>query len=746
MKKIVFLSLFICFSLAFYLSIMESKNQEIIDFTNLEIQTAHPFIIPETIPFSNPMELSSILEKVANDTNVNIIRGARYFRKDQTIEYIKYAWLTEESPMFEDILIKEGRLPKIKENNYIVTTKEVSYDLPQIGTIASLGQNFSILPLDKSFEVLPTSGRYFIEANDSKQINFFLETLSNEINDYLLKNQEDLNITPVDLQSESTFHQLDSDLLILNDLSELETIQYIILGSTLLLLVFYFYNTSKKIGVFVIHGYSFTEIWWELIGKTTLILSILVTLLSAILSIVLLLPTFIFGNFIAKLLFVLLVFIIFSAASLLFILKINTSQTIKHRKKYNGILIFNQLFKTVAIVLLLILSLESFSQIQLIGEKKEKLNNISESNSDWASLDDYAVYQSYLGYTTAFTFEELEMQLSKQDTALNALYPLFNEREAIYADTSEYEVEFQEINTQFSGIFSMTVNPNYLEEFPLQDEFDETIVVNEQDENWILIVPENFKREEKEIRDYFLDDKEYYLSSDREVTLEIIWLKKDQSVFSTNPEVAPNKQNQIDNPVIHVKTSGNELFTYRGGVRGNGLSDPLKIKLDAKSGASYLEELKEELLDLGLENNSDIVSIKDFLSSELASLKAEQRSNLLIFIALITTALYASVFNVIILVKSYAKKFAVYRLFGAGLFKTYRLVFMSTISCFIVSMILTIAAAQISGILPSPFFSFNNNPLVAVLIILVIIEFFVATLTLYIVEKKNVANTVKVDR
>ncbi len=735
MKKIVLCSLFICFCLSFYLSIMETKNEEIVSFATLESEIAHPFVVPDTLSFSNQKELLTILKKAANDTNTNIIRGARHYTTSQTIEYIKYVWMTERSRIFDDYSVKEDRLPELKESDVKLTLKRKS----------SLNQDFSIQSLEKSFEVLPASGRFFVEAQTPEQVDNFLKVLSLEINNYLNENQSEIQISVNDLQPEIAFNQQDSELLVLLELSEIKTIQRIILGVTLLFLVFYFYNVSKKIGVFFLHGYSYIRIWWELIGRATLYTLFSMILLSALSLIIIGLPISFLWYMTSQLLFICSFFIAVSLISLWFNMKNNISHSIKQQKKYNGILIFNQIFKVVATVLILILSVETYSQMQLIREKEGKLNHISAANSNWSSLENYGVMQAYLGYTTAFTFEELEEQLGNQDRELEDMYPVFNDRGAIYVDTSEYEEEMQEINANFSGIFSMTVNPNYLNTFPLQDEFDKKVVIDEANDEWILLVPENFKPEEKEIKEYFLEDRDYYLGTNDEVSLRIIWLKRDQYVFSANPEVSPGNQNLIYNPVIHVKTIGNNLFTYRGGVKGEGLSDPLKIQISDESGVNHIEKIKSEIISSGLKNSSDIISIKQLLSNEVASLKKELKDFGWIFIALIATAVYTSIFNIIIIVNSFARKFAIYRLFGAGIFITYKPVFISIFLCSIFSIIFTLLLANLAGILPKPFFSLNHNPILTILLIILIIDILVAIITLYIIEKKKIANTVKVD-
>lgn len=219
------------------------------------------------------------------------------------------------------------------------------------------------------------------------------------------------------------------------------------------------------------------------------------------------------------------------------------------------------------------------------------------------------------------------------------------------------------------------VNPNYLKSFPLYDDQGSPVSISENTTDWVVLVPEKYQDREKEIRDYFEKEEEtrkFYLVEDEGQKMKIIWMANDQYIFSFNPEVFPSEQNIILDPLIHVKTEKNHLFTYRSGIKGRGLRDPLKLKLIDRDPVLTYEKLEPDFKQFQVDDRMNIVSFHEYISKELDYLYGEMRNALFQMLGIIGVFVFLIVQNVMIFFHKHQKLFVVKRLFGVGFFRTFQ--------------------------------------------------------------------------
>lgn len=711
---------------------------EISDFGTLESKFAHPFVIPEEEAWSNSDDIRLILEKSAAEANVNLFRGARYFRPDKQVEFIKYILLNDETRFYDYIHVIEGReigeSESSKDNVFLsnVTTN----DKNQIGRLRSFDANqpLTISTLRASFDHLPGHGRYYVEVKDDKQLQFFFEVLCEEINTYL-KSTNSSFYTVSDLQPSEAFIQPSEDFISLTNLSTLNTSKNMIFILTALFFIYYIFSRSKQIGINKMHGVSNPKIWWLFIGKTLTIIVALLALGCLVSTLLLQFPVMFLMNALTNLVQAYIILIVLSILCYMYISTIQVSQTIKNKKNTNAVYLLNMGVKVIIAAVLILLSLETHGKLaELQGMKKQFLFQEGQVNK-WGDAEDYGVVEAYLGHTTALNTEEVEKDLSRSDQALDVLYQTLNQSGAIYIDATEYEEEFQELNVRFNGIFSITINTNYLKKYPLYDSDGEEIIINENTMDWIVLVPEQFKHEEKDIRLYYEDTKDYFLMTDNDQKLEIIWMKKGQSVFSMNPDVFPEKDNNILDPVIHVKTDNNKLFTYRGGIMGGGINDPLKVRLIDRDPELTLEQLKPELERLKLQSSINITSYQSFLTEELKHMEKNIKSSFLILVGLVGVFLFLTVQNLIINFDKHCKQFIIKRLFGIGFIHTYQSLFrwfvISSVLFIVVSILLDLANVITSERL----IVFRDFSIIVG--VLLTIEVICTIVALMIIEKRN---------
>ncbi|SHH31860.1 DUF1430 domain-containing protein [Tepidibacter thalassicus] len=352
------------------------------------------------------------------------------------------------------------------------------------------------------------------------------------------------------------------------------------------------------------------------------------------------------------------------------------SNIIKNRKDINGIFILNILLKVVFSILLTFVSFSIYSKYIDICNTQQNLKN-------WEHSKDYAVfYPVKIGYDQKDLENNLPIYTSSVD---GELYPILNKMGSILINTRNYEETALLLNRDYKGIESITVNNNYLKEFPVYDIHNNPVQVSEDTNNWILLVPEKYRDREKDILSFFEKDRASSIDYEKEFLhkeipyniknqhIEIVWLKNDQKIFSFNPEVFKAEHNIIMDPIIQVVTEKNSLITDRSSILGGGCTDPLKIKLINRDTSLTYKILEPELKRLKLDDNlKHLITVNQFILQELYDIQKQINEFLLIGLGLILGLLILIIQNTIVFFNKNQRKFIVHRLFGIGFFRTYK--------------------------------------------------------------------------
>lgn len=737
----------ISYIFSIYLSLQLTKNNQILDFATSEEEIGHPFMIPEDIAIDEET-LYSVLKKSAIDANVNVFRSARYHRPDEKIEYIKYLLLTGESKLFNYVQLKEGKFPNSDDADYILTSS-IQDHKKRIGVLKELSSELhtTIRPLEDSFAVLSSSGRYFIETDDNENVSRFLDTITTHLNTYIMNdtNRENNLIVSSDLQPNQAFISYNNEMIILHDLSLLETSRNIILAITCLLFIYYLFSQTKPLGVMKMHGVSIGGIWWRLIGKLivyTFIATMLGFIIFAFLSKLPLTDWFIS---LISLVALSLLYIIASIISLIILSKFTISDMVKKKKSTKPILIINWIAKVIIGISIIFISLDLFFHYNILKEDINRFQEVSEQGKEWKKVaDKYGVFQSYIGYSTAHNYEELENELQKEDASLNRLYKKLNEMGSMVIDASEYEQQNLALNQGSSGISSMIVNVNYLSAYPLLDSNGNPLHITENEKDWLILVPEQYKHEEEEIINYFKSTSDFYLPTDKDSDIQLLWIKSGQRAFSMNPHVFPLEDNYVQDPVIHVKTTSNDLNLYRGGIRGNGLGDPMKVALLNGNPQATFQELFPLLESLNLSLNSKISSIDNFITERIMSQKSYLRYNVVALVCLFLLFTIVSIQNLVIQFHNQSKKFVLYSLFGISITRSY----LPTITRVVITYFMIVSLAVFANhkrlltsdnLIPS----LLDSTFLWIIFIILLIELTTTIISLVVIEKRNKITIIK---
>ncbi|ENQ3106267.1 DUF1430 domain-containing protein [Bacillus cereus] len=732
MKKVVVFFLIVASILSGFIAFQQTDHKEFEKMEKVEQKIGKEFVIPDVLVFANPSEIYPILLEAAKESHTNIFRTNVTYHKDEQAEILKYVLLTTETAYFKQFQLSGGNVLTPKdtfESNAFLSTVHTK-DTSQKGVIKDFGDNHKITmrPLQASYEQFPMAGRYFVEVVDDESYNAFLKLFSKKLNQHFKPKQY---IIADDFKRNLSNH---GDA-IGSPMSYLSYIQYIVFIVLLLFLIYYVFNESKRIGIIKMHGISNVRLWFIVIGRTIasmFVLSLCISILAAAFV------KNVTSGFIYTIVFdqckTYLIITILSLVSYFYISKIKVNQIIKNRKDTKGIFVLNTLLKVTCSIIFILLGAPILEQYITVKEKEENLKN-------WEKNKDYGVF-----YPLSVGNDEDQQGMHKMESSINGdLYPILNKMGAVLIDSKDYEEIELARNKDYKGIRSVTVNNNYLREFPLYDMNDKQVQVSEDAKNWILLVPEKYRNREKEILRFFEERRKPAIEYEekrmhREVPnhlrnrkIEMIWVKNNQEIFSFNPDVYKSDNNKIRDEIIEVMTEKNSFVGERDLILGGGAKDPLKIKLiDRDAGLTY-KTLAPELKRLGLDDNLKyLVTVDQDILKDIYDLQKTMKILLTVTSGLIVGILFLVTQNMIIYFNKNQQKIVVYRLFGIGFFRTYR--------WYILLFVLTwIIQLSICFIVKKEF----DMKLLMVVAMLVLIEFTASIIALITMERRNKKTVIK---
>lgn len=729
MRKFLGLLLLIAYVFSFLISFQITDNEQLGIVENVENQIAKKFTLPNNSILSNPKDVYPVLNQVASDLSVNIFRPTVSY-KNNNIEISKYVLITGETSFFNFFSVKSGRnlsANETQEVNYFLSSKDTNEE-NQIGIIDDFGNNdaIAIYPLNQSYSYLPVYGEYFVEVSNDKLFNTFIETLTSKLNDRF--NGEFTNKDFIADFKESESFDKNSNVF-------LNYIKYIVFIIIVIFLIYYIFNNAKSIGIMKLHGTSNIRIWFFVIGKLILFTFVLSTGLSLVISIFLANANMPFiSNILINQITTLLIIILLSLISYIYISRIKVSGTIKNKKDTNGILVLNYIFKVVCVIALVFMGNYIFERYSEITQKKAVLKN-------WEISKEYGMFYPFeVGYDS----DEVKDGLPRTTRSIDSLYPILNNMGSIFINTRDYEEMTLIQDKNFNGIRSIRVNPNYLKEFQVLKTDNSPINVAEDEINWVLLVPEKYKKNEDDILRYFKERRKENFNYDKgflkseipnnilNQEVKIIWTKSNQEIFSFNPEVFKKENNMIIDPIIEVITEKNSLVSDRELILGNGGTDPLKVKLINGDSSHTYRTLYPKLVKLKLDDNLGyIVNIDQLVLNQIYEIGKEINNLLFISAIVLIGFLILLIQSLIVFFSKYEQKFTVYRLFGVGFFSTYKNYFLVFLMTWILQLIIWIVINKD--------LDFNKY----LIILLVAIELIASYITIYLLEKKNMVRVLK---
>ena len=630
-----------------------------------------PFTIPGDPRLADPVKMYAALRTAAADARVNVFRTSVGYTPDGRPQVTQYILLTTSTHLFDAFSLRSGRWLSPADadhpERFLSTTQTGSRD--QVGVLGAFGGNdlVAIRSLRSAFDSLPVAATYDVESSDQSSFDRFLNSLAQASSQLA---------GGVGLFTAASFKGgIDSFAGYTTDFAPiLNAVQYVIIFFAALFLAFQVLHEAKKAGVMKLHGFGVVRVWFAIAGRLILISLVTSEAIALVASRFVPDTTFEFtasvGLTIVRAFAVMLVASIVAVA---YVARTNISNSIKNRKDTRGVFAVNTLVKIACSITLIAVGAGLWLQYTNAAGERQQFGN-------WDRARGFGIF--YPG--------EVGNDLVETETGGNAttaaevydLYPLLNDRGALYVDAGNYEPVALAESFPPGAYRTIDVNVNYLKQFPLRDDSGRTIVIGEDTSDWVVLAPSRYRSQQAEILAYFQLQRTGNGSAEQAAfgraapasvahqKVSIIWMQDNQAVFSFNPLVNPGHGNNIVDPFIEVMTSANSLGLDRANMIG---ATALKIRLLDGDTVRTLQDLLPTLKRLKLDDNLPyLITMDEYVSQQIARLDNGIRSVEFAGIALFVGLLILAVQSISILFERYSRRITVRRLFGAGFMRTYR--------------------------------------------------------------------------
>ncbi|SES20988.1 hypothetical protein [Actinokineospora terrae] len=398
---------------------------------------------------------------------------------------------------------------------------------------------------------------------------------------------------------------------------------------------------------------------------------------------------------------------------------------------------------------------------QQLGDLGEQLDLMA----PWAKVQDYAIFYPRL---VGDDLQELENGGDASSVAqARDLYPVLEAAGGIFIDSANYEPGVLPPPSSPWPAAPILVNNNYLRQYPITDATGATIAVRDDEQAWVVAVPEQYKAREGELRELLratrTGDSETTgaVQAEERITgtpaperfatqeVRIIWTASGQDVFSFNPVVNPDRGNMITDPVVQIMTPANSLVVDRLNSITGGLDTGLKVRVDGDP-AGALDRITPLLEQLELEDNlRHLVTFHEALGTQISALRGALAQITAVACGALLVVFAVNTTVVVIGSDRLRRKLAVRRLHGIGVARSYRELLLVLAGTWPVQTLLaggvvvwlTTETVSVPGIEQN---AFGQVPaLLAVAATTVAVEALLLGVTASLVERRNAVRRVK---
>ncbi len=748
MKRIVIALLVLLAATSTGVAYVNTDNAQRAAMQNAASRIGQPFTIPDNPRLADPDHVYNALLKAAIGNHVNVVRTAAGYARDGRTHITQYVLLTGDTRLYQGFELRSGRWLAAADtgypNRYLSTA--TSTDPNQVGVLRDFGGNdlVAIHSLRSAFDSLPVAGNYVVEAATPAAVAGFRTALADMASRAAGTPGA---ITAADFTAAGvgfagSAHPYGGVLT---------AIQFLIIFLTALLLAYRVLHEAKAAGIMKLHGFGAARVWFELTGR--LILTVLAGCAVVVLLVSRAIPGATNAFTAAVFLTLLRALLIMLAASMVtyaYVARSRISDAIKNRKDTRALFAVNTVVKCAASIALILVGVGTWSQYTHVAAERQQLGN-------WDRTNNYAIF-----YPTSVGNDLVETQTGQPGPTtaeVYDLYPKLNAAGGLFVDASMYE-PLALTHPLPSGAFrTMTVNPNYLKQFPIRDSTGQPITVPETTTDWVVLVPVTYKDRQAQLESYFQGlrsgagrPEKLMFGRDAPASIanrkvSVIWTQPGQKIFSFNPKVNPDHGNTVADPIVQVLTTANSLGVDRANMITGGANTAMKVRLSPGGTVATLAALQPSLARLRLADNlRHLVTMNDYAAQRIQSLQEQIRSITIAAAASYTGLLLLTAQNLAIIFERYSRKIVIRRLFGFGFTRRYREI-LSIFAVIWATQLLAALAANRLGV--NPLSTQPSAPGLGVVIVVTglgtVLELAFAVFVLARIERRNTITVLKGD-
>lgn len=511
-----------------------------------------------------------------------------------------------------------------------------------------------------------------------------------------------------------------------------------------LFIIFYTLKSSKKIGIYKLNGWRGIDIFFEF-TKDMFFWTIIATLaIDCLLAVLVknLDRDFLFDLLRVQFL-ILLLELVLSSGMIRIISGYRISDMLKNRTRLRFVLCLS------GIVRITLLG-AAIAAIFFIPQELQKISIEFETIANWEKYGQYYVLDhAEIGED----IESITAGKTDLDESYISLYNTLCDHGAIYAITKQETPSIymgsdaeklgidlsRDLYNQEMQILS--INPNYLKNFPIYDNGGNPITIDESSSDRIILIPSSRIEEREDLRQLFQASftKEiqsvagYYRQDEPEldtasIHVDVLTYKTPNSFFSFSTSSGAQSQYMIQEPIIEVLTKSNMSKFEKSNICVQGASSPLKLPGELALSASMPQYLKDAGLD---DNNLQYGKLVNWFYNEISRYKdAISQLSLILGVTYAISILVGYYLNVIF-IESNLQRILVKKLLGYKLRDRYKSIFIVLLLTYVLfSSIFAVAAGftWITGVL---------------LLTLLGVDLLILSAFLRHIEKKNVLSKIK---
>lgn len=714
MKKVICL---LCTFQLIVISICGLDTFKDAKMNNMLYENTTSILLDFDTPREHSREFGRYLQDLGEKKQVSI---SKYVFKNKN-DIVIY---TSDPSLKAKVSLSQGRFPNENSTEFISNT--YTEDSNQCGTFQRIDPKTKITI--KNIDItsnLGGDGIYYISTTNQEILNDILNNLNE-------------NVASAKIFDSVTSSNIEFDLEVLITIA-------LISLCVLVAIVQYSINQLKEVSILSIHGFSVMKILSVMIKKLIKVMVIAIVIAYTICSIYYIsINNFNYFGLLSMYFGSLAILCIFISVCILFFLillhlkKSNKLSVIKGKRAYGIVSFMHYSLKIIFVLFLL------FSINQLVI-KSNTLNQQLDSLSNWEKAEN--LYTTVLTYTGE---NDRKKDFEVSSKLKNFYKKMIDSKGAFIIGASNYdkvdgtymyELNSKDISPEVSAYGkSIDINENYLKFNSIESVTSSVVNQINHDNNVLnILVPEKLQIYEEEIRKNYLDhfyfqkveveniyneslNLEMNKTEKSDLKINIIYVKNNQNYFSYKSNIEPEQKNLVNNPIAIIYTDNVDASYCHSYI-----SNSFYFYSDAED---PFGEISSIISDCDLTSSlQKVVSVYDKHGSEIQELQREQR-NLITFIVILFISNLMITYN---LIASYYEKnkYKLYikKLFGYSTLRKNRIFILSL---FLINIIPIVIMTVMYG-----------GKIILTGIVLILIEFFVATIIDRLLAAKSFNSIIK---